>query len=67
MSYYDFEHFWSPKQVCGQKSSPQVKIKKTKRIKHKIKQFVGELLGQDWSDDKAVISRQNIQDLEDNR
>ena len=58
MSYYDFEHFWSPEQVCGQKSSPQSKIKTTT----KIKKFIGELLGQDFSDDEVAISPQKIQD-----
>ena len=60
MSYYDFEHFWSPKQVCAQKSPPKSKIKTTT----KIKKLIGELLGRDFRDENAVISTPKIPDPE---
>ena len=41
MSYYDYDHFWAPHEVCGQKNKP---VKTQARSLH-IKQF----LTQTWN------------------
>ena len=39
MSYYDYDHFWTPDEVCGNKDRPV----ETKKISSHIKQFLTEM------------------------
>ena len=39
MSYYDYEHFWTPDEVCGQKNEP---VETTKLSSH-MKQFLTKM------------------------
>ncbi len=36
MSYYDYDHFWTPDEVCGQKDKPM----ETTKISSHMKQFL---------------------------
>ena len=36
MSYYDYDHFWAPHEVCGQKS----KAVETQKLSSRLKQFL---------------------------
>ena len=39
MSYYDYDHFWTPDEVCGQKDKPV----ETKKISSHMKQFLTKM------------------------
>ena len=49
MSYYDYEHFWAPHEVCGQKSTTV----ETQKLSSRIKQF----LTQTWD---KVFARKSL-------
>lgn len=61
MSYYDYDHFWAPHEVCGQKS----KTIETQKLSSRIKQFLAQtwdevFLRKSWDSDS--IDSSTIQD-----
>ena len=61
MSYYDYDHFWAPHEVCGQKSETVENQKLSSRIKEIWTQTWDEVFARkSWESNR--LDNSNIQD-----